>query len=431
MYKQHRTCQNLDTKETKLKDRICRRKVSEVKYEDKTVPRMYWKGKIKKVEQPVILPHDRRKQYVQKMVPEDVFSAILNVLCFEDEDITEDTHKKSSVGELEKLERVAETVPRKQESFELQIPEEELLPGHTSKVNPYINFLKKSSEDANIWLPKKPPDFRVKPLIEKSSIITHNIINDFVEWLNTLGPINSDISLNEKTLQKMFRIGINEFAIKSLCIDVKEMGSVPFAVANATQHPEKSTRRVLQENLARDIKAEKLKKHTHAFGSALPVELQKFPPHNDTYNRWIKCSIPNELKTMECVFKDITEINSVKAYCQWLIDHPKLPRPQYLVDMGLLNPKYWKQTMSVDTRELEAFIAATLKKEYPSLERQSKKSITFDRASMSMTFLEYRIEMVLHSSLSDESLDDGILRLPALPSKMEALTTFRKCIITT
>lgn len=43
---------------------------------------------------------------------------------------------------------------------------------------------------------------------------------------------------------------------------------------------------------------------------------------------------------------------STRAFCKWLIDHPEVPSPKYLENLGMLKPEYFEiPHYSIDTQE--------------------------------------------------------------------------------
>jgi hypothetical protein len=94
----------------------------------------------------------------------------------------------------------------------------------------------------------------------------------------------------------------------------------------------------LHRQLLRDLEASKLKKRVFAFGTKLDKEYQILPPKMADINKWLTCKrVPPELESMAAVWQGITHLRSTRAYCEYLLEHPDITPPKYLVDMKMLN----------------------------------------------------------------------------------------------
>lgn len=68
---------------------------------------------------------------------------------------------------------------------------------------------------------------------------------------------------------------------------------------------------VLKRQIAWDIYAETSPPHTMAFGSNLPRKLKHIPPKNNTKEMWHCVKIPEDLRSMACVWEDIQHLTYV------------------------------------------------------------------------------------------------------------------------
>lgn len=95
----------------------------------------------------------------------------------------------------------------------------------------------------------------------------------------------------------------------------------------------------LQDNVVRlmklDRKDDKLPKKYVAFGRTLPVNLRRPQPGADVNP--LKPIFPEELKSMEVLFKGITHLRATKLLAQHFKDNPNLRKPKYLIDEGVFN----------------------------------------------------------------------------------------------
>ena len=103
------------------------------------------------------------------------------------------------------------------------------------------------------------------------------------------------------------------------------MPMVPSAVAIARNCPEAAELALTRKHLIMDAKAESKPKRTIGFGKSLPDHLKFVPPRNHVREKWLQCKyVPVDLETMDAVWKDITHLNSVKGFINWLDAHPEV-----------------------------------------------------------------------------------------------------------
>lgn len=65
---------------------------------------------------------------------------------------------------------------------------------------------------------------------------------------------------------------------------------------------------VLKRMIAGDIEAETRGAHTIAFNTALPLKMKHISPDNNTTELWHPVRIPEDLRSMACVWGDITHL---------------------------------------------------------------------------------------------------------------------------
>jgi len=100
---------------------------------------------------------------------------------------------------------------------------------------------------------------------------------------------------------------------------------VPDEVAASRQCPDASELAMTRKHLIRDAKAESKPAKTMAFGTAIPWEFRFVPPRNRVRERWLRCeNVMTDLETMDVVWKDITHLESVRAFAKWLSERSKV-----------------------------------------------------------------------------------------------------------
>lgn len=106
---------------------------------------------------------------------------------------------------------------------------------------------------------------------------------------------------------------------------LREMPSVPGAVVAATGCREAGELESTRHQISADLEMAKRPKRTFAFGSALPKYLRFVPPRNELASKWLRCeNIPEDLETMDVVWKDIVHLDSVQSFIGYLKENPKV-----------------------------------------------------------------------------------------------------------
>lgn len=94
----------------------------------------------------------------------------------------------------------------------------------------------------------------------------------------------------------------------------------------------------LHRQLMRDLEASQKKKRIFAFGTILDKKHQIIPPKMADIDKWLVCKrVPEHLESMAAVWQGITHLRSTRAYCEYLLDHPEITPPKYLVQMNMLD----------------------------------------------------------------------------------------------
>ncbi|XP_047023399.1 uncharacterized protein LOC124632570 [Helicoverpa zea] len=203
--------------------------------------------------------------------------------------------------------------------------------------NPFFDMLycNESETDMIKWKSKyKQKTFEVSASDEfskRAEILTKQISNDFYEWWVGLGNVEfkSEIKRPED-IEALFQVWFDEHSSRGIVLDPKIIPCVLRSIATSTGVQKASCLRALRRQIAYDIEAETNPAHTMAFGKSLPNKLKHVPPQNNTSKQWRGVLIPEDLRSMACVWEDIQHLTSTKAFQQWLVKHPNLPMPPFL-----------------------------------------------------------------------------------------------------
>ncbi|KAL4703375.1 hypothetical protein ACJJTC_011164 [Scirpophaga incertulas] len=203
--------------------------------------------------------------------------------------------------------------------------------------NPHYTMLycSKSESDMIKWNSKyKQKTFEVSASDEfskKAEIMTKKISKEFFDWWVELGNVEfkSEIKRPED-IEDLFQVWFNEHASQSLVLDPKILPCVLKSIANYVAVHKASCANVLKRQIAYDIQAETSPAHTTAFSSSLPQKMKHIPPKNNTEELWNCVRIPEDLRSMALVWKDIDHLTSTKAFTEWLQQRPYLPMPPCL-----------------------------------------------------------------------------------------------------
>ncbi|RVE43103.1 hypothetical protein evm_012244 [Chilo suppressalis] len=204
-------------------------------------------------------------------------------------------------------------------------------------INPHFTMLycNKSETDMIKWKSKyKQKTFEVSASDEfskKAEIMTKQISTEFYDWWVSLGNVEFKSEIKRPgDIEDLFQVWFDEHASRGLVLDPKILPCVLQSVANYVGVPQASCPRVLKRQIAYDIHAEISPAHTTAFNTSLPQHLKHIPPNNSTKEIWHSLKIPEDLRSMACVWDDIQHLTSTKAFQSWLQQRPHLPMPPCL-----------------------------------------------------------------------------------------------------
>ncbi|XP_012537585.3 uncharacterized protein LOC105837385 [Monomorium pharaonis] len=203
-----------------------------------------------------------------------------------------------------------------------------------ARSNPYALFLKKPRRKVVTWRPLTAADLKgydpEATLEMRARNITDRICRDFCEWLRSLG--GTDKVIDEEVLRDMFEIDFTGEASRTMEMSIRELPMVPNEVAAARQCHDAGELAMTRKHLIRDAKAESKPAKTMAFGTAIPWQLRFVPPGNQVRQRWLRCeNVMKDLETMDVVWKDITHLESVKAFAKWFSERSKTSLPDALI----------------------------------------------------------------------------------------------------
>ncbi|XP_076276548.1 uncharacterized protein LOC143207218 [Lasioglossum baleicum] len=204
--------------------------------------------------------------------------------------------------------------------------------GHR-RYNPYALFLRKPRRKVITWRPLETDDLEGYDPNATLKMRTDNIMSiicqDFCRWLDTLG--GTDKTVDEEVLKDMFEIDFTAEACRSMQVLTKEMPVVPAEVAMTRNTPSAGKLAMTKKHVLKDVTAEERPAKTTAFGTKMPWEQQFIPPKNQVRKNWLQWDhVPAELETMDVVWKDITNLKSVRGFVEWLQQHPEVPPPDPL-----------------------------------------------------------------------------------------------------
>ncbi|XP_078041396.1 uncharacterized protein LOC144472308 [Augochlora pura] len=207
--------------------------------------------------------------------------------------------------------------------------------GHR-RYNPYALFLRKPRRKVITWRPLVTDDLEGydpnATLKMRTDNIMSKICQDFCQWLNTLG--GTDKTVDEQVLKDMFEIDFNAEACRAMQVLTREMPVVPAEVARTRNSLAASKLSMTKKQVLKDARAEERPPKMTAFGTTMPWHLQFAPPKNQVRETWLECRhVPTDLETMDVVWKDITNLKSVRGFVEWLQQHPEISPPDPLKEL--------------------------------------------------------------------------------------------------
>lgn len=154
---------------------------------------------------------------------------------------------------------------------------------------------------------------------KKAEIMTKKISFEFFEWWVSLGNVEFKSEIRRpEDIEDLFQVWFDEHASRGLVLHPKILPCVLKSIAEYIGVPTTSCPKVLKRQIAFDIHAEISPAHTVAFGTCLPQKMKHLPPRNNTETMWRGFTIPEDLRTMACVFDDVKYLTSTKAFQKWL-----------------------------------------------------------------------------------------------------------------
>ncbi|KAL7290339.1 hypothetical protein TKK_0016034 [Trichogramma kaykai] len=203
--------------------------------------------------------------------------------------------------------------------------------------NPYVMFLRKPRRKAVVWRALCEEDMKgynpEATLEKRTARLMNQICKDFCDWIKELGK-NKQI-IDEDTLNNMFEINFSAEVCKASQFIFKELPTVPMPLLKIRFCPEAGELEATRRFIARDLGVEKLPKKSHAFGRTLPTKLRFAPPQGPSLSdRWLNCPhIPEDLESMDTIWKGIMHLDSVKSFINYLTNDPKESSQELLKDL--------------------------------------------------------------------------------------------------
>ncbi|VVC88909.1 unnamed protein product [Leptidea sinapis] len=165
---------------------------------------------------------------------------------------------------------------------------------------------------------------------KKAEIVKKKIAKEFYDWWTGLGNVEFKSEIRRpEDIEDLFQVWFDEHASRSLVLDPKILPCVLQSIADYVDAPEAACPGVLKRQIAWDVHAETSPAHVLAFGTCLPQKYKHIPPRNNTKEMWHPVKIPEDLKTMACVWEEIQHLTSSKAFHEWLQTKPYLPMPPF------------------------------------------------------------------------------------------------------
>ncbi|XP_023305602.2 uncharacterized protein LOC111687396 [Lucilia cuprina] len=181
--------------------------------------------------------------------------------------------------------------------------------------------------ERSIW--EKTLDEQAEQLMDASA-------ERFTEWINSLGS-NRDSDISKEKLKALFSIEGDRTLLASILTEPKEVKAIAKTVADKWNLPEMAIE-LKYENYIRDrLKNVPKKINTVAFGRTIPVKDRPWMPADS--DDPIATVYPEELLSLEKLFKGITHLRSTKELAEFYKKRPGLEKPRYLVSAGLFKSK--------------------------------------------------------------------------------------------
>ncbi|KAG5896774.1 hypothetical protein JTB14_008350 [Gonioctena quinquepunctata] len=307
----------------------CERKLQKTKYEHNAPEiRKWWLELFEILENDVSIGPEQRLSVLKEAIPPSILPKILSLMCIQME-----RYEVASVTENKpEFVRVSDKSTRSTSSWTLGT-------SSASGFNPYLDFFRRPPNRAAIWKELRPLALEQMNLNQIAQAVSEGIAKDFMSWLASVGGEKASI-VNVQNIIDMFEVGSRLNCATTLCVNLKEMPSVPLRVAEAMDEKTVYKRNVLHREIKKDQKASMRKPRIVAFGRRLPTELQIKPPPKHAHKKWMNYeTVPPRLETMAAVWQGITHLRSTKAFCEYLYqEHEEIKPPKFLVDSGMMDP---------------------------------------------------------------------------------------------
>ncbi|XP_068155396.1 uncharacterized protein [Drosophila tropicalis] len=152
----------------------------------------------------------------------------------------------------------------------------------------------------------------------------------FVEWLNSIGTVESDLTPHK--VKNLFSIKGDRTLLASVKTDPKEVNAIAQTVADKWNKPHMAIELKYEKHINDHASRPTKKPILSAFGRTVP--LKERPWMKRSSDTMIKTVYPEELLTREKIFKGITHLRSTTALIDFYVANPRLERPQYLLRGG-------------------------------------------------------------------------------------------------
>ncbi|XP_005191645.1 uncharacterized protein LOC101901116 [Musca domestica] len=188
--------------------------------------------------------------------------------------------------------------------------------------------------ECSIW--EKSLDEQAEQLMDASA-------ERFTTWINSLGS-NRDSDISKEKLKALFSIEGERKLLASIVTEPKEVKAIAKTVADKWNVPEMAIELKYENYIKNRLKNVPKKIITVAFGRTIPVKDRPWQPSE--FDEPIHTVFPDELLTMEKLFKGITHLRSTKLLVDFYKEQNELVRPYYLVKSGMFREKTKAQTVT-------------------------------------------------------------------------------------
>uniref|UniRef100_A0A1I8Q8V4 Uncharacterized protein n=1 Tax=Stomoxys calcitrans TaxID=35570 RepID=A0A1I8Q8V4_STOCA len=188
--------------------------------------------------------------------------------------------------------------------------------------------------NCSIW--EKTLDEQAEQLMDASA-------ERFTTWINTLGS-NKDSDISKEKLKALFSIEGERSLLASIITDPKELKAIAKCVADKLNKPEMAIELKYENYIKNRFKNVPKKIVTVAFGRTIPLRDRPWQPSE--FDEPITTVFPDELITLEKLFKGITHLRSTNMLVDFYKKESNLERPYYLVKSGLFKERAKTQTVT-------------------------------------------------------------------------------------